>query len=187
MCCTDGTKGADTILYNAALQVTRSMGYKQLITYTLVTETPRVPGEDEKGEPQITARVSPEERSSLNSILKFPDHQKERLSDIDNLRMWLKRAKAIFEKLGHHDWVEDITDALDRLNRDDFGFVESLWIKFARDVDDLILIAPSLHDPPLTETQADELNGELAEVANQTFAAIDRVRDATSSLISSLV
>ena len=59
-------------------------------------------------------------------------------------------------------------------------------MKFARDVDNLVLIAPQLHNPPLSEEEADRLNGELAEVANATFAALDKLKDTRTSLISSL-
>ena len=38
-CCTDGTKNACSILYSAAWRVTKSLGYKKLITYILKSET----------------------------------------------------------------------------------------------------------------------------------------------------
>ena len=37
-CCTDGTKNAPSILYGAAWRAARAMGYKRLITYTLIEE-----------------------------------------------------------------------------------------------------------------------------------------------------
>jgi hypothetical protein len=37
-CCTDGTKDAASMLYGAARRATFSLGYKRLITYTLLTE-----------------------------------------------------------------------------------------------------------------------------------------------------
>lgn len=37
-CCTDGTKNAASKLYAAAWRAARAMGYKRLITYTLVDE-----------------------------------------------------------------------------------------------------------------------------------------------------
>lgn len=37
-CCTDGTKNAASMLYGAAARAARAMGYKRLITYTLVSE-----------------------------------------------------------------------------------------------------------------------------------------------------
>uniref|UniRef100_A0A6M3KJ56 N-acetyltransferase domain-containing protein n=1 Tax=viral metagenome TaxID=1070528 RepID=A0A6M3KJ56_9ZZZZ len=37
-CCTDGTKNASSMLYSAAWRAARAMGYRRLITYTLVTE-----------------------------------------------------------------------------------------------------------------------------------------------------
>ena len=36
--CTDGTKNACSMLYAAAWRATRAIGYKRLITYTLITE-----------------------------------------------------------------------------------------------------------------------------------------------------
>lgn len=38
-CCTDGTKHAASMLYGAAWRAVKAMGYKRLITYTLVEET----------------------------------------------------------------------------------------------------------------------------------------------------
>lgn len=37
-CCTDGTKHAASMLYGAAWRATKALGYKRLITYTLVSE-----------------------------------------------------------------------------------------------------------------------------------------------------
>lgn len=37
-CCTDGTKNAASKLYAAAWKATRAMGYRRLVTYTLVQE-----------------------------------------------------------------------------------------------------------------------------------------------------
>ncbi len=37
-CCTDGTKNAASMLYGAAWRACRAIGYKSLITYTLITE-----------------------------------------------------------------------------------------------------------------------------------------------------
>lgn len=38
-CCTDGTRNAASMLYAAAQRAARAMGYRRLITYTLVTES----------------------------------------------------------------------------------------------------------------------------------------------------
>ena len=38
-CCTDGTKNAASMLYASAWRATRAMGYKRLITYTLLEES----------------------------------------------------------------------------------------------------------------------------------------------------
>lgn len=37
-CCTDGTKNAASMLYGAACRAARALGYKRLITYTLIEE-----------------------------------------------------------------------------------------------------------------------------------------------------
>jgi hypothetical protein len=37
-CCTDGTPNAASMLYSAAWRAARAMGYKRLITYTLIEE-----------------------------------------------------------------------------------------------------------------------------------------------------
>ncbi|MDE2105279.1 MAG: hypothetical protein KGL39_49090 [Patescibacteria group bacterium] len=38
-CCTDGTPNAPTMLYRMAVQAARSLGYQNVITYTLAHET----------------------------------------------------------------------------------------------------------------------------------------------------
>jgi hypothetical protein len=38
-CCTDGTKNACSILYDATWRVARAMGYRRVITYTLIKES----------------------------------------------------------------------------------------------------------------------------------------------------
>lgn len=38
-CCTDGTRNACSKLYRAAWNVTKNLGYKRLITYTLLSES----------------------------------------------------------------------------------------------------------------------------------------------------
>lgn len=38
-CCTNGTKNAASMLYGAAWQAAKALGYKRLITYTLDTES----------------------------------------------------------------------------------------------------------------------------------------------------
>jgi hypothetical protein len=37
-CCTDGTKNVASMLYSSAWRAVRAMGYKRLITYTLIEE-----------------------------------------------------------------------------------------------------------------------------------------------------
>jgi len=183
-CVTDGTEGANTRLYSSALKATMAMGYKRLITYTLISESGI---EEAKGHiPGVTSGVGSKERATLNSIVMFPPEKKTAGSDIENLRIQLEGAKRLFEKQGYHDWTKEVSDALDRMDQGDFSFLERLWLKFAPtcDIDDLIIIAPHLHVPPLTQEQADQLNDELAKVANATFAAIEGVRNKRASLAS---
>ena len=183
-CCTDGTKDAGSRLYASALKATKAMGYKRLITYTLISES----GVEEKAGhiPGVSSGVGSKERATLNSIVMFPPEKKAVVTDIENLRIQLETAKRLFEKQGYYDWTKEVSDALDQMNQDDFSFLERLWLKFAPtcDIDDLIIIAPHLHVPPLTPEQADELNDELAKVANETFAAIERVRNKRTSIAS---
>ena len=183
-CCTDGTKDAGSRLYASALKATKAMGYKRLITYTLISES----GLEEKSDhiPGVSSGVGSKERATLNSVVMFPPEKKAVVTDIENLRTQLEAAKRLFEKQGYYDWTKEVSDALDRMNQDDFSFLERLWLKFAPtcDIDDLIIIAPHLHVPSLTPEQADALNDELAKVANETFAAIERVRDKRTSQIS---
>lgn len=186
-CCTDGTKGASSMLYASALRATTAMGYRQLITYTTISES----GEAEKTGllPAASEGVDSRERATLNSIVMFPKEKKEVLSDVDTLRIQLIEAKMLFEKLGYHDWIADVSDGLKRLDRDDLSFLEKLWLKFAPtcDIDDLIIIAPHLHQPPLTQEQADKLNDELSKVANGTFAALDKVQHSRTSKAAGIV
>jgi len=186
-CCTDGTKGANSMLYASALRATMAMGYKQLITYTTISESGKA---EEAGLlPATSEGVDSKERATLNSIVMFPKEEKEVLSDVDNLRIQLSEAKKMFEKFGYHDWIADVSDGLKRLDRSDFSFLEKLWLKFAPtcDIDDLIIIAPHLHQPPLTQEQADMLNDELSKVANETFAALDRVQQSRTSKATGIV
>ncbi len=176
-CCTDGTKGVNSMLYASALRATTAMGYKQLITYTIISKS----GEAEKNGllQAASERISSQEKATLNSIIMFPKEKKEVFSDVDILHLQLIEAKRLFEKLGYDDWKADVSDCLERLDRKDFSFLEKLWLKFAPtcDIDDLIIIAPHLHQPPLTQEQANKLNDELSKVANGTFAAINKVQD----------
>ncbi len=186
-CCTDGTNGASSRLYASALRATIAMGYKQLITYTTISES----GEAEEAGllPATSEGVDLRERATLNSIVMFPKENKDVLSDVDNLCIQLREAKKLFEKMGYHDWIADVSDALKRLDRDDFSFVEKLWLMFAPtcDIDDLIIIAPHLHQPPLTQEQADKLNDELSKVANDTFAALDKVQNSKTSKAAGII
>lgn len=37
-CCTDGTRNACTMLYGAAMRAAKALGYKRIVTYTLLSE-----------------------------------------------------------------------------------------------------------------------------------------------------
>ena len=186
-CCTDGTKNVRYKLYESALKATKAMGYKRLITYTLISESGAAKGE--RLMPEVSAAVGSKERATLNSIVTFPKENKIVVSDIENLRIQLEEAKRLFERQGYHDWIAEVDDALKRMDQDDFSFLERLWLKFAPtcEIDDLIIIAPHFHSPPLTQEQADQLNDELARVANSTFAAIERIKNTRTSVSSAVV
>ena len=186
-CCTDGTRNIRHKLYESALKATKAMGYKRLITYTLISEAGVA--ESEGLMTEVTAAVGSKERGTLSSIVTFPKEKKVVVSDIENLRIQLEEAKRLFTNQGYHDWIEEVDDALKRMDRNDFSFLERLWLKFAPtcEIDDLIIIAPHYHSPPLTQEQADELNDELASVANSTFAAIERIKNTRTSVSSGVV
>lgn len=186
-CCTDGTKNVRYKLYESALKATKAMGYKRLITYTLISESGVAKNEGLM--PEVAAAVGSKERATLSSIVTFPKEKKVVVSDIENLRIQLEAAKRLFKKQGYHDWIAEVDDALKRMDQDDFSFLERLWLKFAPtcEIDDLIIIAPHYHSPPLTQEQADELNDELARVANSTFAAIERIKNTRTSISSGVV
>ena len=181
-CCTDGTKNIQYKLYESALKATKAMGYKRLITYTLISESGSVKSEGLMKE--VSSAVGSQERATLSSIVSFPKEKKVVVSDIENLRIQLEEAKRLFEKQGYHDWIAEVDNALKMMDQNDFSFLESLWLKFAPtcEIDDLIIIAPHFHSPPLTQQQADELNDELARVANSTFAAIERIKNTRASM-----
>jgi hypothetical protein len=186
-CCTDGTKNVRYKLYESALKATKAMGYKRLITYTLISESGgnKVDGPMKK----VSAQPGSKEGATLSSIVTMAKDKKVVVSDVENLRIQLKEAKRLFEKQGYHDWIAEVDDALKKMDRDDFSFLERLWLKFAPtcEIDDLIIIAPHLHSPPLTQQQADELNDELARVANSTFAAIESVKNKKATLSSCVI
>ena len=100
------------------------------------------------------------------------------MTNIDNLIKRIRDAHALFEKRGIDDWASLTKKALEKIEADDYSFVEELWLKFAPtcDIDDLIITMPQLHDPPLSEEEANELNDELALIANETFAALEKVK-----------
>ncbi|MBW1765354.1 MAG: hypothetical protein JRJ23_11585 [Deltaproteobacteria bacterium] len=139
--------------------------------------------------PEVTAAVGSRERATLSSIFTFPKEKNVVVSDIENLRIQLEEAKRLFKKQGYHDWIAEVDDALKKMDQDDFSFLERLWLKFAPtcEIDDLIIIAPHYHSPPLTQEQADELNDELARVANSTFAAIEKIKNTRTSISSGVV
>jgi hypothetical protein len=101
------------------------------------------------------------------------------MSNVANLKKRLRDAHALFEKRGIYDWASLTKRALEKIKNDDYSFVEELWLKFAPtcDIDDLMITMPQLHDPPLSEEEANKLNDELALIANETFAALEKVKE----------
>jgi hypothetical protein len=75
------------------------------------------------------------------------------MTNVDNLIKRIRDAHALFEKRGIDDWASLTRKALEKIETDDYSFVEELWLKFAPtcDIDDLLITMPQLHDPPLSE------------------------------------
>ena len=100
------------------------------------------------------------------------------MSDIEDLKNKLSDAHDLFVSRGIDDWASQAKEALEKIENNDYSFVDPLWLKFAPtgNIDDLIITMPELHDPPLSEEEANELNDELALIANETFAVLEKVK-----------
>lgn len=91
------------------------------------------------------------------------------------LELALVKAAKYFEKRSLDEWSFEVNHALQQLEKSDYSFVESLWLKYAPtcEIDDLIIIDYSQEDEDL----ANQLNDELAEVANEAFSALDKFKN----------
>jgi len=86
----------------------------------------------------------------------------------------LKAAAEYFSQRGIADWELEARDAIQKIENNDFSFIESLWLKYAPtcDIDDLLITDYK----PEEEKAVNELNDKLAEIANSTFAALDKAK-----------
>ena len=96
------------------------------------------------------------------------------MNDSD-LKSALSKAADYFGKRGISDWQSEALNAIDKIEDHDFSFVEDLWLKYAPtcDIDDLLIIDAAPED----EDNANALNDELGEIANSTFAILDRFKN----------
>ena len=92
-----------------------------------------------------------------------------------DLKRALSKAADYFGKRGISDWQSEALNAIDKIENHDLSFVEGLWLKYAPtcEIDELLIIDAAPED----EVQANALNDELAEIANSTFAILDRIKN----------
>ncbi|MBV1907814.1 MAG: hypothetical protein KUG78_00740 [Kangiellaceae bacterium] len=92
-----------------------------------------------------------------------------------DLKNALDNAAKYFGKRSISDWRDEALKAVQMLENNDFSFVESMWLKYAPtcEIDELLIIDAAPED----EERANSLNDELAEVANRTFAILDRLKN----------
>ena len=98
----------------------------------------------------------------------------ETMNEYD-LKSALSKAADYFENRGLSDWQSEALNAIDKIENHDFSFVEDLWLKYAPTcvIDDLRISDAAPED----EDNANTLNDELAEIANSTFAILDRIKN----------
>lgn len=91
------------------------------------------------------------------------------------LKTALNNAAEYFGSRGITDWRSEALKAVQMLENGDLSFVERLWLKYAPtcEIDDLLIIDAAPED----EDKANALNDELAEIANSTFAILDRIKN----------
>lgn len=72
------------------------------------------------------------------------------------------------------EWQSEARKAAEKIERNDFSFVESLWVRYAPtcDIDDLFITEYALEQ----EQEVNELNRQLAEAANKLFVLLERVK-----------
>ena len=90
------------------------------------------------------------------------------------LRNALNAAADYFAQTGNFEWEGEARESLNKMENNDLSFVENLWLKYAPtcDIDDLLITDYKPEDEP----KVNELNEKLAEIANSTFAALDKVK-----------
>ena len=92
----------------------------------------------------------------------------------NELRNALKAAADYFAQTGNFEWESEARESLNKMENNDLSFVEDLWLKYAPtcDIDDLLITDYEPEDEP----KVNELNEKLAEIANSTFAALEKVK-----------
>jgi len=93
----------------------------------------------------------------------------------EELKNVLKNAAEYFSNREYSIWEKEALDAIECINKEDFSFVEKLWLKYAPtcEIDDLII---TNYDPD-EEEKVNELNAQLAEIANTVFNVLDKYKD----------
>ncbi|WP_444946551.1 hypothetical protein ACJJIP_07450 [Microbulbifer sp. VTAC004] len=92
----------------------------------------------------------------------------------EELKIALLEAASYFRSRGIPEWELEALGAVNKIERNDFSFLEDLWIKYAPtcDIDDLLVTKYATED----EDKVNKLNTQLAEIANKVFALLERVK-----------
>ncbi|WP_444915930.1 hypothetical protein [Microbulbifer sp. TRSA007] len=92
----------------------------------------------------------------------------------EDLKIALFEAASYFRSRGIREWELEALGAVNKIERNDFSFLEDLWIKYAPtcDIDDLLVTEYATED----EDKVNKLNTQLAEIANKVFALLERVK-----------
>lgn len=91
------------------------------------------------------------------------------------LKKSLLVASEYFLQRGILEWANEASEAISKIENNDYSFVENLWLKYAPtcDIDDLII---TIYEPE-DEAKVNELNQGLADIANRTFALLDKYKN----------
>lgn len=92
----------------------------------------------------------------------------------EELKIALAEAADYFDSRSISEWASEARETVKQVEQGDFSFVECLWVKYAPtcDIDDLLITEYS----PDQEEKVNELNSQLAKVANKLFALFERAK-----------